>query len=236
MTGPRYPNQQLEAVSLETYFPGRFSMFSRMSDIQDALVSELPHLYVPSLRDGEAFALRPYELRSADDLTSLAVAINQLSFVSRSYPGYEEFVDTAIKVLKHPLAEMGVSDISRVIYKYQNKIGVLRKDDGTLPLGEIFGEAFGSIFGSSAATQIETSWTHRTDDGLLSVALAADPDSPFSSLRLVIAGIIQPAGPVSALASYAAMAHERASKYFESIISEEFRQTLAGGPRDDDGA
>jgi len=210
-------------------------MFSKMSDIQDSLISELPNLYVPSVRDGEPLALRPYELRSADNRTSLAVAINQLSFISRRYPGYEKFVHAAVKVLDHPLEKMGVAELSRVIYRYQNKIGILRKDDGSIPLGDIFVESFAGMFGSNDATQVDASWTQKADGGLLSVALVVDPDVPFSSLRLGIAGVIQPAGAASDLASYARTAHERASNYFESIICDAFRQTLTGGHDDDDG-
>ena len=49
VTGPQYPNQQLRSVSLETFFPGRFSMLAGLERLQSRVGSELPNLFVPNV-------------------------------------------------------------------------------------------------------------------------------------------------------------------------------------------
>ncbi len=134
MTGPKYPNQQLRSVSIETFFRGRLDAAARMGDVQREVEARLPDLFVPHVRHGEAVALRPYQLRDEEGTRSLALSFNQATFVAFEYPGHEAFIAEGLEMLRVTLGLMGVEELTRIAYRYDNAFDLPRSEGGAVSL------------------------------------------------------------------------------------------------------
>ncbi len=232
MSGPRYPNQQLRAVALETYFRGRFSMLNALEKVQAEFGDRFPNLFVPHAQHGASPALQPFQLRSAQLDETLGVAVNQASYVSFDYPGSDRFLASAAALLPRVLELGGVQKLERVVYRYENEIGLSRDADRVIPLQQLVNIAPPPGCGSAdeGVIGMEMAWTTRWSHGLLNVQAAVDeaPGPAGAVLRLTIAATVSPAGPPEQLATYASQAHGRALAAFEALITPTFREFLVG--------
>ncbi|MBL9027445.1 MAG: TIGR04255 family protein [Myxococcales bacterium] len=231
--GPDYPNQQLRAVSLETFFQGRFAVFSRLEQVQARHSGRLPHLFVPSSREGEAPALRPYHLKSEDQRESLAVAINQATYVSFDYPGYPVFVERALELIGSSLDIFGVNELTRVVYRYDNELAVSREKNSSLVLSDIL--KFSLPDGSTADVQsVDLQWSRPWPSGVLGGRVWTEQDKQgVEILKLSIFAGVQPGRSLGELAQTAAASHEAARATFESMITDKFRLFLQGKLEED---
>lgn len=230
MDGPKYPNQQLRSVSLETFFKGRLSVAGQFDRVQEEFEDRLPNLFVPNAIPGKAIALQPYQLRDNENRESLAVAVNQASYISYAYPGHERFLDEARKCLTRTFEILSVSDLDRVVFRYENEVLVRRREEGTLPLEDVlqvpkinYMEDGDGIF--ALRTEIRRKWEH----GYIDINAAAEPedDETGDVFRFVIAATVMPAGSASKLMEFAGLAHDRAFTCFEALITDDFRSFIA---------
>ena len=220
MAGPKYPNQQLRSVSLETFFPGRLSAYAVLGQVQDAVIDRLPNLFVPNAQDGDALALRPFQLRDEFQKRSLAIAVNQVSFVSFDYPGADAFLEESIELVTKALTIVSPPTLSRVVYRYENQLGVARESDGTVAIEKLFP---GVLPGGAAAvtcaaidSKVEGRWQRGDAHGNVGHHVRVEQELGLELLRVqVFASVEAPA--ISALQSASHLAHDVALEHFEKI-------------------
>lgn len=230
MTAPTYKNQQLRAVSLETYFRGRLGFREAATRVQNAVDARLPNLYVPNSKPGQPIDLQPYQLRDDDSTESLALAANQVAYISHDYAGHGVFKTRAIGLIEPALKELGVQTLLRVIYRYENEIAITRDDREVIPLDKILKVPGRPWWQGDALTEISASWSQATMYGRLGIRIAVEPGQPVEKLLVSIASVVIPAGPVTALETYVAQSHATASEWFEGAITDEFRAYIKGEP------
>lgn len=230
MGGPRYPKQQLRSVSLETFFPGRFSALAGLDRVQDRIRGDLPNLFVPNVEAGQAIAIRPYQFRDDRQIESLAIAINQATYISFHYPGYEAFAPRALGVLGVFYEECGIESLDRVVYRYENEISFAR-DRNRIPLDRILKLPLpGWCRWEDGLRDVSLGWTRDTGRGAFTFSLAVGPSDALRGevLKITISSMVRPAGDVDRLADFANATHEEAASCFDEMITDDFRTVLSG--------
>ncbi len=240
-SGPKYPNQQLRSVSLETYFPGELRSLSAFGAIQEALRGSLPNLFVPNLQLGEAVALRPFQLRDAEQTKSLALAVNQATFVSFAYPGYEAFAAEAVPAVAYALSELKPGKLNRVVYRYENELGIAREAQGALGVGRIFPEILPKVFsegdlaGSAIAINSATEHAWQADGLMGARGFHARTEDVGNSLifKITVFGAVEGCA-IADLERATAMAHKVGIGLFEALISPAFREFISANKQGGD--
>jgi uncharacterized protein (TIGR04255 family) len=229
--GPLYPNQQLKSVSIETFFGGQLSVLGGLADVQARFREELPQLFVPNAQEGEALALRPYQLRNAKSTRSLAIALNQATYIGFDYPGFQEFFDEALPVLSEALNLLGISDLQRVAYRYENEIGIARDERLRFPIGSVLRLEMPAWCGSEF-TEIDFGWQCLWEKGQIGTTVRIEHANGFDVLKISLVAVVVPAGPVALLSDHVKLAHNEARVRFESMITEEFRKYISRSVED----
>lgn len=229
-TGPKYPNQQLRSVSVETHFPGQLGVYGVLGAVQTAVKAMLPNLFVPNLQAGEAVALRPFQMRDPEQRRSLAVAVNQVTFVSFDYPGYDAFLADALPMVSAALGLIKPDKLNRVTYRYENEVGIARDADGWLLLDPTFPGIVPAVFSGSPVRAINSASEHRWQEGEFAGARGfharIEEERGVSVLKLSVFGSVE--GPdVSDLKAATDAAHRVGFGLFESLISDNFRQFIS---------
>lgn len=233
-TGPRYPNQQLRSVALETFFPGRLGLYAALGRVQEAVESRLPNLFVPNVNPGEASALRPFQMRDSGQERSLAVAVNQASYVAFKYRGHETFAAEAIPVLQSTLEMVGVEKLNKVVYRYENELGFARDDDGTLAIARAFpgiltrvlgdGELAGPVRSVNAA--YEHGWERHGLKGVRGFHARNEESAGMQVFRITVFGAVEDCHRDD-LPRATSEAHRTGIDLFESLISDSFRDFIS---------
>jgi hypothetical protein len=233
MAGPKYPNQQLRAVSLETYFPGQFSVLSGLASVQGRLRSQLPNLFVPNIEPGQAPALRPFQLRDPKNTESLAFAINQAAYVSFQYPGFLVMKPRAVSLIRDALRDLGVETLNRVIYRSDNEIGISRNEKSVLPLDRILKLDLPGWCGSQfTKLELGSQWVWEKGHVAVEVRVEGAPGSEMLKISIA-AAMTANVGPVTDLDDYADATHHEANRIFEAMITDGFRSYISTGGNDE---
>lgn len=230
-SGPLYANQQLKSVSLETFFRGRAAALGRLELVQQEFDERLPNLFVPNAIPGHALSLQPFQLRSTEDGLgeSLAIAVNHVGYASFDYPGFKEFSRAGLEILYRTNELIGVTDLTRVVFRYENLIAVERQSNGVLSLGEILKPVFEPGRGENPGfVALKADWSEKWNRGILEVSLGVENADGVDMLRLRIAAMVNPAGGIGNLSDFSGDAHDCARSCFESLITDEFREVLRG--------
>ncbi len=229
-SGPKYPNQQLRSVSLEAHFPGRLGVYARMGELQAAVEHELPNLYVPNIQPGEAAALRPFQLRDGKQRRSLAVAINQATYIAFEYPGHESFIAEAVAVLSRALGCIEVPKLNRVVYRYENEVGIARDTEGGLAIEPAFPGVIPAVFAGQPARALnaafEHSWSTGAFRGVRGFHARFEEGAGAGVLGVSVFGTVEGC-EASQLGACAAEAHRVGVDLFESLISPKFRDFIS---------
>lgn len=227
-TGPKYPNQQLRSVSIETFFPGRFAALVRADSIQSSVGKRLPNLFVPHAKEGEALALQPYQLRDNKQTRSLAVAANQVSYVAfDTYPGYPSFKGEALPLLSETLAICEVDTLSRVSYRYENEVFLQRTEFG-MPVDQILDLTQLPPWMPQKFHELRLAWSEQRKPMVLAFELAIEGDAgqPYGTLRFSIRALLDQPSLVADLDSTVDAVHDLALDAFEKMICEQFREHI----------
>lgn len=228
MTGPKYPNQQLRSVSIETFFSGRLDALARMGEVQKLFAEDLPQLFVPQVHDGESAALRPYQLRDVDGDRSLALAMNQATYIAYRYPGFSQFREDALQFLGMSHRTLSVGDLSRVTFMYDNALDVPRASDGELPLHFLFNlDRMPSWLGNAGFSHLDVRWEKPGPTGSLQGHLFTEGAFDQPTLRLVLRATAEPGGAVDKLDDLVSELHRQAVTTFESMVTDDFREFLS---------
>jgi len=228
MSTATYANQQLRAVALEVYFKGRLGFREAAARVQQTFEKDLPHLFVPNAKPEQAIDLQPYQLRNDDSSQTLAFAINQVAYVSRAYPGHESFAARGLELIPPALDELKITELQRVIYRYENEITVGRDERGVIPLAKVLKVPALPWWAGDSLTEISTSWTQLAPHGRLAIQIAVEGEAPMEKLLISIVSVVMPAGPASDLARFASRAHDAARTWFEAAITDDFRGYIKG--------
>ena len=228
--GPKYPNQQLQSVTFETFFRGRLDAPTRMGDVQREFESRLPDLFVPTVKTGEPLALRPFQLRDTASTRSLAISFNQASFVAFDYPGFESFRDESLEVVERTLEVMGVDELTRVAYVYDNAIEIPARDNGVMPLDLILKLDFPEWMGRDGFAQLDLEWKRPHSTGAVMGKLFQEREGPVPVLRLFLRAEAEPGGARGDLRKQIEATHSLASGMFDSVITDRFRDFLSRTP------
>ena len=241
---PKYPNQQLRSVSIETYFPGRLRALSALGDVQDAVEDALPNLFVPNIQPGESVALRPYQLRDEEQKRSLAVSVNQVTYVSFDYPGFDAFSAEALPLVGAVLSAIKPKKLNRVVYRYENEVGIARESGGALPVDRIFPGILPRVFSNdgeigpcrSLDIGAEHHWKDGDAEGVRGFHAWLDESSGTPSLRVAVLGVVENCDGVTDLPRATKAAHRVSVGLFESLISDEYRRFISSVREEQDDA
>lgn len=225
---PTYANQQLRSVSLETYFRGRLSYRDAAGRVQRRVEKELPHLFVPNSRPDAASDLQAYQLRSDNGEKTVALAVNQVTYVSRSYPGHEQFCRDALSFIPAALGDYGVEQLERVVYRYENEVAITRDEREVIPVNKVLKLSNLPWWRADDLTDVNCTWTQHTPHGRLGIRVAVEGDGTAEKMLISIISMIIPGGPVGTLAHLARQAHDSARAWFEGAITDDFRAYIKG--------
>lgn len=214
-------------MSLETFFPGRFATTTAWPKVQELTADRLPHLFVPGDVAQQAPALRPYQLRNPEQTRSLALAINQATYVAFDYPGFDEFEAEAVPLLQQVHELIGVTSCTRVAFRYENAIDVGRSQDGTLGLGEVVSLEFPDWLGQNGFLQLGFEWRRTWERGELYGKVFQEAEDGRDVLRISIAADVR---DTARLAEATKLAHVRARDIFDRMITAKFRAFLEWMP------
>lgn len=229
-TGPKYPNQQLRSVSLETYFPGRLGVYAALGEIQAAVEKTLPNLFVPNFQPGEPAALRPFQMRDAGQQRSLAVAVNQVTYVTFDYPGYPTFIEEALRMVEAALGCIKPPTLNRIVYRYENEIGMARDESKNLAVNLTFPGILPGVFGGSQTRAINAAFEHGWQGGVLHGAhgfhARAEEQGGSTVFKVTVFGSVEGCD-LASLRTAADEAHRVGLELFESLISPGFRDFIS---------
>ena len=228
--GPKYPNQQLRSVSLETYFPGRLGAYAVFGEIQAKVEETLPSLFVPNFQSGQPSALRPFQMRDEAQSRSLAVAVNQVSFITFEYPGYVAFMEEALPVVSAALDCIRPSTLNRVIYRYENELGMSWDQASGLAVDLTFPGIVPPSFKETPCRAVnaayEHGWAHGKFHGTRGFHARSDEEGGNTVFKVAVFAGIEGC-EVRDLAEAAAEAHGVGVELFEALISPKFRQFIS---------
>jgi uncharacterized protein (TIGR04255 family) len=228
--GPKYPNQQLRSVSLETYFPGQLGTYAALGEIQAQVEKTLPNLFVPNFQPGEPAALRAFQMRDEAQTRSLAVAVNQVSFITFAYPGYDTFMEEALPVVSAALGCIKPSTVNRVIYRYENELGMNRDQAKGLAVDLTFPGIVPPVFTGTPCRAVNAAYEHGWGTSVLHGARGfharTEEDRGATVFKVAVFGSVESC-EVGALEQAAAEAHRVGIELFEALISPGFRKFIS---------
>lgn len=181
-------------------------------------------LFVPNIQPGEAPALRPFLLRNEAGTRSLALAVNQASYIAfHEYPGFEAFRDEGWPILVRVLERMHVRTLTRVGYSYENEIGLPDQE------GFDVGSLFPGVIAREAPRRVMAPF-HSSMHWILSgdqVGFQAQIDPAGSTLRVTVSSMARGDLDVGSLKGTLERVHRQAVELFEKLISDEFRKLIS---------
>ncbi len=188
----------------------------------------MPLLFVPAAQPGISPALQPYQLRSESGDQVLSVAVNQVSYSTGSYPGFESFSKAAAERIGRALELFEVRRLERVVYRYENEVGVQKAEDGSIAMADVFdiGQA---KWATGPLLNADVGITTQPSPGLQQIVRLRTEEVPTGAvIRLTVAALVSPAGEATELSEIIAKAHASAVTCFEAIITDTFREYISG--------
>lgn len=128
------PNSPLGEVAFELRFPGDLNFASKWGELQRALQSDFPMLFVPNAKAGEPLALTPYRLSSSDEAEFVALSLNMVAFMSKRYKTFDAFRERFGQVFEVVQRYFAPRQLNRVGLRYVNWIP---RQFGDAPAGSI---------------------------------------------------------------------------------------------------
>lgn len=221
-----FPNAPLYEAVFQIRFAGELSVEVARAKIQDAVRSELPKLYVPRAKEGQALALQAVQLHSGDDTEMIGLAMNSFAYHTRRYAGYEAFQQRVRRFWAVFSEHVHVHQLVRVGLRYINHIPILRQnEDSPIPLRDYLNIGLDippSIRGD--LIDFNTTLVERTDEGVLRIAIEHKKvEAPPSEMLLLDFDFAQKDGLlVSAVDEYLERAHRHTKRIFLELVSEKY--------------
>ncbi len=230
-----YPNAPLRAVAIEARFPALLDAIPRFGVFQRRHISEYDRLYETELDDDdhltsgddESEHRRSVMLLNRTRVRALSVARDRLTVITFSYLGFVDFTAWAVPMLLEGLRDLGVENINRLNYRYENRI---KRATREIDLGTIFRLSLSPPPGAQSATRhVHLYWHQLWSEGTVEVAIDGCSDMSADELRFNITAHhkVREQG-LDGIERLAAETHRRARLTFEELITPNFREELRG--------
>lgn len=227
-----YPKAPLVEVVFEVRFPGEPALECHRDELFEFVRAKLPVVRVPELAAQDNFKFRVYQFASDDNAYTVMAGLNLLGYSSKRYSGYADFKEQLAPIFEFCFKRFRIEKLHRVGFRYINAIPFTR-EEGAIPLSRFLKSRF------SLAPQISEKL------GLCSIGFVQDwgqgqiltrietiktPDGKEEALLLDF-DCFQTEGLSSTrVAGYLEENHSLAKGFFESIITDQYREFLRGKP------
>ncbi len=224
-----YPNAPLLEAVFEIRFPGEPAVECHRDEFFALVRGEFPMVWVPHLEAGQSPALSPYHFRSADEKSSLMIAINRFAYSTRTYTGFASFKREAMKHTAAFVQKFGLQKLNRTGLRYVNIIP-FNREQGLLPIERYFQfRVEVPPAKSSQVSNLSLGYSVPREDGSLTIRIecVASPDQrPAFLLDFDYAK--EKELTVDHLEKYIDESHQETKLFFETIVTDEYRNFMRG--------
>jgi uncharacterized protein (TIGR04255 family) len=226
-----YPNSPLVEVVFEIRFPGEPVVECRKDFFYELIRKVYPKVLVPPTKEGSFVALEPYRFEKAEGSSGVMLAINNLAYYSRKYPGFAEFRKESISLIsKFKKAYPGIKKLNRIGFRYINIIPFTR-EEGLIPL-----ESFLTVSLKAPSTipekynNISIGFVSESNEGSITtrIEIMAAPDKSGEAILLDIDYAKEKNFSITAVSKYIDESHKHARQLFEDLITVNYRSFLRG--------
>jgi hypothetical protein len=134
--------------------------------------------------------------------------------------------------MRMALDKLGVERLNRVVFRYENEVGIRREPDGALPLRRVFPNALPAVLGDGKCHAVnamyEVRWEHDDVRGVRGLHARVEQEGAAEVMRVAVFASVE-AVPVDHLPVAIEKAHGQAYGLFEALISNEFRDFIQAG-------
>lgn len=224
-----YPNAPLFEAIFEIRFPGEPAVECHRDEFFALVREEFPMVWVPHLEVSQFPALSPYHFRTADEKSSLMIAINRFAYSTRAYSGFASFKREAMKYMTAFVKKFGLQKLNRTGLRYVNVIP-FNREQGLLPIEHYF--QFRVEIPPAKPSQVSNlslAYSVPRKDGSLTIRIecVASPDQrPAFLLDFDYAQVRELT--VDQLENYIDESHQETKLFFETIVTNEYRDYMKG--------
>lgn len=225
-----YPRAPLIEAVFEARFPGEPKIECQRDQFFDAIRTEYPHVFVPSLHLGSFPALSPYHFRRSDGSAEVLVALNRFAFVSRKYVGYADFRTSSLDLFRKFQALFKIGPVNRTGFRFVNVIPFTR-EAGLIPIERFLNLSLQLPPGlESKPVNISLVFTTELDGGQLTTKLEAVQDETKTQEALVLDFDYAKVQDLTfdKVSEYLDESHAETKRFFESLITPGFREWMRG--------
>lgn len=231
--GEIYPKAPLVEVVFELRFPGEPAVECHRDELFQFVRKSMPLVRVPEATSPEHFKFRTYQYASEDSAFTVMSGINLLLYSSKRYSGYADFTSQLVPIFKFFTQRFKLGPLRRFGFRYINAIPFTRDENGAIPVSKYFRSKFSlSPDIADGMEQCSISVVQKVGPGqvITKVEGLRKPGSGEEAFMLDIdyfrTGDIKAAD----FESYLEEGHVGAKHFFESIISDQYRDFLRGEP------
>jgi uncharacterized protein (TIGR04255 family) len=143
------------------------------------------------------------------------------------------FFQEAIPILSNSLTAIAPKKLNRVVYRYENEVGLGRDERGELPIHRLFPGIFPNVFttgGQASGIKVinsscEQSWEDVGFKGVRGFQANTEDSGVQTVFRITIFGAVEDV-TVADLDKAVGSAHQVGESLFEDMISSEFREFI----------
>jgi uncharacterized protein (TIGR04255 family) len=213
----------------EIRFPGEPRVECNRDKLYEAVRQEFPEVRVPNSIPGTALALQPYHFYNPDEDKLLLVAINKFAFSTRNYLGFNAFKTEVNQYMELFKELFHLKQLTRTGLRYVNLIPYT-KENGLLPFGRYF--------------RLNVELPPADPSAVLDIKLGYVTPTASGKLTMRLESVVRGTGEEAfildfdyakednlrfdGLADYLEESHEQTKQFFESIITDEYRDVMKG--------
>ena len=234
-----YPGAPLRAVAIEVGFSDLIDAVSRFGAFHRRHAADFDRIYETSA-DGEEMPADGREFnrprstvlmgRGPTPERAVSIAKDQLAVITYPYDrGYSGFLSWALPTLREGLADLDVTLIKSVAYRYENRI---RHDTTKLDLSSLLRISLASpVEAGDSIRHVHLYWHQRWPEGPVQVEVDACPNVSEDFVHLnITAHRRTKTGALDELESLVRDAHRRARLTFESLVTAQLRERIQVAP------
>jgi len=224
-----YPNAPLSEAVFEIRFSGEPAVECHRDLFYEEVREKFPKVLVPQVNPGQFPALTPYHFRSADEKTSLMVAINRFAYSTRIYDGFASFKKQAMHYMVIFGEHFRLRELTRTGLRYVNIIPFSREGD-LLPIERYFRFRVETPpVRPAQVSNISFRYVTPTEKGSLTLRLECVTSTEQQEAFLLDFDYAKVSGlNFNQLEEYIDESHAETKLFFESIVTDEYRQFMNG--------
>ena len=228
--GALYKNAPLVNTAFESRFFGNLSIESRRAEIQKAVKTEFPKLYVPNAAPNVSPALQHYQFRNDDNSARISLAINSFVYATSRYPGFEGF---QVDLDRHRAIFQDIFQIqsfTRLGLRYTNQLPIIRNEDNAIPLSKYVTAhfSFAGGFPSGHVNQLQFNMSCKMIGGDLRVLIQNEVRNGLEVLTVDFDFSRQGEIENEQIPEFVVSAHKQIETVFLGLISEDYKDIMKG--------